>query len=87
MITSTRRSMYANVLPAVMVQDINSKTVVTNFSCGYATLIFIDLEPDANWPHECLYILAFGDNWAPEAVHHNWPPAANIELRKCASYS
>jgi hypothetical protein len=42
-------------------------------SAMLAHLIFVDLYPEANWAHDCLYVFAVsGGNLF--AVAHNWPP-------------
>ncbi len=36
-------------------------------------LIFIDLEPEANWAHQCLYVFVL-DTSNFFTVRHDWPP-------------
>ena len=37
-------------------------------------LIFVDIEPEANWAHRCLWVFAAAGSLY--AVHHEWPPAS-----------
>lgn len=43
----------------------------------YAFLCFIDKEPDANWAHDCLYVLVFKDG-NTEKYANEWPPNEDI---------
>jgi len=40
-------------------------------------LIFVDLDPYANWAHPCCYYLVGGDK--VETVYHDWPPRGHME--------
>ena len=49
-----------------------------------ARVIFVDIIPDANWGHECLYLF-FGDGELLGTVHHNWPPADKQKMTRMKS--
>ena len=42
-------------------------------------LIFVDLQPEANWAHECLYVYVVSDG-SLFAVKHDWPPNEKHEM-------
>jgi len=43
------------------------------------TVLFIDLYPDANWGHPCLYLLVAHDKIS--TIKHNFPPNDSIGMR------
>lgn len=42
---------------------------------------FVDIEPNANWAHPCMYYLIF-ENKETESLKHEWPPSENLPLIK-----
>ena len=67
----------AKIQPAVIVTDCNGDHVITNDSGEDATLIFIDLVPEANWAHDCLYLLVQSSGYVKKA-YHQWPPSDRL---------
>lgn len=72
---------YANVQPAVAVRDIDGREIVVNRTGDDATLVFLDLAPEANWAHPCVYLLV-ADGRVRDHVEHIWPPEDRLELHE-----
>lgn len=64
------------IQPAVMIMDCMGSHVMTNDTGEDATLLFIDLVPQANWAHDCLYVLIQKGHRVTK-VRHCWPPGEN----------
>lgn len=48
-------------------------------SAEQAYVIFVDLYPEANWAHECLFVYVVSDG-SLFAVKHDWPPNEKHEM-------
>lgn len=53
--------------------DAMEKTPEVIPSAERAHVIFVDLYPEANWEHDCIYVYVVSDG-SLFAVKHNWPP-------------
>jgi len=67
----------ARIQPAVIITDCHGDHVLVNGSVEDATLLFIDLIPEANWAHDCLYLLVQSDGRVKKA-YHQWPPSERL---------
>ena len=75
---------YAYIPPGTLISDSRGHPVFGSIERKpEATLMFLDLDPGATWPHPCFYILVPADGESPVKVDHPWPPSPALELRPC----
>lgn len=55
----------------------NDPVFVPDPNVGKVKALFVDLTPQANWAHECLYV-AYGDNIGLLISKEKWPPSEEI---------
>lgn len=64
---------YKSKGPVEGVKDALEKALPTLKEMPPATMFFVDIEPEANWAHQCLYVFVL-DTSNFFTVRHNWPP-------------
>jgi hypothetical protein len=72
---------WANIQPAVMVTDVNDEVALEtpHWTLDH-TLVFMDLEPGAAWPHPCIYILVT-QGLQTVQTQWGWPPNKTFDLK------
>jgi len=74
---------YAHISPGVVIADSRGHPITGLIACrSEATLLVLDLEPGAAWPHSCFYIL-IPSGGPPLKMDHPWPPSDGLEVKPC----
>ncbi len=69
----TGSKVYKSKGPVEEIKDALGKAIPIPKGLLPATLFFVDIEPEANWAHQCLYILIL--DTGNFMIRHNWPPS------------
>lgn len=60
--------------------DASGKMIFPNLPRMVGRLMFVDLMPDANWAHRCVYLFASDEPLTLERCDGDWPPCEGIDM-------
>jgi hypothetical protein len=74
-----RCAVYVRLLPTLPGESIAAPR--TSFECASrGALLFVDLEPEANWSHPCCYLCVDETDASVTRIDARFPPATTEEL-------